>query len=369
MELIGLVKKTPLYKIHAEKGHMVEFAGFEMPLWYEGISNEVLSVRERAGLFDVSHMGRAIFSGEGAGLFLDYITSNEISKLEQYQAKYALICNEKGGIKDDIIVVKMDQDSFLVVWNAANRDKNLAWVLEHAKEFDVEIEEISDRSFMIALQGPWAERVLQPICNKKLDTVKRFRGTQGYIKGAKCLITRTGYTGEDGFELISKDVEMVEDIWENIVSLGVSPAGLGARDVLRIEAGLPLYGHEINEEINPFEAGLEFAVKLQKPNFVGKEALERLKESVARRRMGIKMLGRGIPREGYKVYSDNKEIGFVTSGTFSPTINRGVAMAYLPVETTPGAEVSVEVRGRHEKGIVSEFPFYDVNRYGWKRGR
>lgn len=360
-------KRTVLHKVHSEEGHMVEFAGFDMPLFYKSISEEVMSVRERAGVFDVSHMGRVIFSGKGAGSFLDLITSNEISKLEINQARYALILNENGGIKDDIIVVRRGEDSFLVVWNAANRGKNLAWVEENSKSFDVEIKDISDKSFMLALQGPQAERILQQICDRKLDAVKRFRGTEGYVKAAKCLITRTGYTGEDGFELISEDTEMAEDIWRNLISLGASPAGLGARDVLRIEAGLPLYGHEINEDINPFEAGLEFAVKLQKEDFIGKPALERLKDNISRKRMGIKMTGKGIPREGYKVYSDSKEVGFVTSGTYSPTINCGIAMAYLPVGVRVGDKVTIRIRGRDEEGVVSEFPFYDVERYGWRR--
>lgn len=360
-------KRTVLYKVHAEKAHMVEFAGFEMPLLYKGISEEVISVRNNAGLFDVSHMGRVIFSGKDAGSFLDYITSNEISKLEPHQAKYALICNEGGGIKDDIIVVARNKESYLVVWNASNRDKNLDWVKTWSKGFDVEIKDISDRSFMLALQGPHAETILQKICNKKLDDVKRFRGTEEYVKGARCLVTRTGYTGEDGFELISEDIEMAEDVWNAIVSLGATPAGLGARDVLRIEAGLPLYGHEINEDINPFEAGLDFAVKLQKADFVGKAALERLKDKNTRKRVGIKMVGRGIPREGYKVYLDNREIGFVTSGTYSPTINCGIAMAYLPTWAKLGDKVTVKIRGRDEIGILSGLPFYDVDKYGWKR--
>ncbi|MCX8182358.1 MAG: glycine cleavage system aminomethyltransferase GcvT [Candidatus Methanomethyliaceae archaeon] len=360
-------KRTVLYKVHSEMGHIVEFAGFDMPLFYVGISEEVMSVRNKAGVFDVSHMGRVLFSGKEAGTFLDFVTSQEISKLEPNQARYALILNENGGIKDDIIVVRRDDESYLVVWNAANRDKNIAWVEEHAKSFDVEIKNISDKSFMIALQGPYSETILQQICDRKLDVLKRFRGTEGYVKAAKCLITRTGYTGEDGFELISEDIEMAEDIWRNLISLGATPAGLGARDVLRIEAGLPLYGHEINEEINPFEAGLEFAVKLQKGDFIGKVALERLKDAIVRKRMGIKMTGKGIPREGYKVYSADKEIGFVTSGTYSPTINLGIAMAYLPVGVKLGEEVIVKIRGRDEKGVVSDFPFYDTEIYGWRR--
>jgi len=360
-------KKTVLYRVHSETGHMVEFAGFEMPLLYKGISEEVMSVRNRAGVFDVSHMGRVLFSGKEAGAFLDFITSNEISKLELNQARYALILNENGSIKDDIIVVRRSEESYLVVWNAVNRDKNLNWVMAYVQGFAVEVKDISDRSFMLALQGPLAEVILQQICDKELNALKRFRGTEGYVKAAKCLITRTGYTGEDGFELISEAVEMAEDIWNSLISLGATPAGLGARDVLRIEAGLPLYGHEITEEINPFEAGLEFAVKLQKEDFVGKVALEKVKDKITRKRMGIKMMGKAIPREGYKVYSDGKEIGVVTSGTYSPTINCGIAMAYLPSYIKHGENVTIRIRGHDELGIVSDFPFYDTEKFGWRR--
>lgn len=358
-------KRTPLYEFHKERAHMSDYAGFEMPMWYDGISEEVISVRERAGLFDVSHMGRVVISGEDAGDFLDYIMTNEISNLDIYQARYSLMCNEAGGIKDDVIVTKISESSFLIVWNAVNRSKNLDWIEEKIIGFNSEVKDISDESFMIAIQGPLSEKLLQQICDANLSVIKRFRGLKAKVKGVECIITRTGYTGEDGFELISEEVEKALDVWSSLVSLGAVPAGLGARDVLRIEAGLPLYGNEISEEVNPFEARLEFAVKMNKPIFIGKEALE--KARVVRKRVGIKMLERGIPRSGYKVYSKGELIGLVTSGTFSPILNTGIAMAYLPVDFK--GEVEVEIRNNRAKGIVTDFPFYDTRKYGWKRER
>ncbi|MEM2002256.1 MAG: glycine cleavage T C-terminal barrel domain-containing protein, partial [Candidatus Methanomethylicaceae archaeon] len=231
----------------------------------------------------------------------------------------------------------------------------------------VSIDDQTEQTVMLAAQGPEATPSLSAILGAPLSESPRFGATFLQWDGSRLFAARTGYTGEDGFELISEDTEMAEDIWRNLISLGASPAGLGARDVLRIEAGLPLYGHEINEDINPFEAGLDFAVKLQKEDFIGKAALERLKDNISRKRMGIKMTGKGIPREGYKVYSDGKEVGFVTSGTYSPTINCGIAMAYLPVGVRVGDKVTIRIRGRDEEGVVSEFPFYDVERYGWRR--
>ncbi|MDH5806920.1 MAG: glycine cleavage system aminomethyltransferase GcvT [Candidatus Methanomethylicaceae archaeon] len=356
-------KRTPLYEFHKEKAHIGNYAEYEMPIWYNSISEEVISVREKVGIFDVSHMGRVIVSGNDVKEFLDYIMTNEISNLELYQAKYSLMCNENGGIKDDVIVTKIDENSFLIVWNAVNRDKNLNWIKEKIIGFDADVEDISDESFMIAIQGPFSEILLQKICDKNLSIIKRFRGLKTKIKGVECIITRTGYTGEDGFELISKEIEKALDIWNSLISLGAIPAGLGARDVLRIEAGLPLYGNEIDENINPFEARLDFAVKMNKPIFIGKEALEKIK--ITRKRIGIKMLDKGIPRSGYRVYSKEEIIGFITSGTYSPILNTGIAMAYLPIEFK--GEVEVEIRGNRMKGIVTDFPFYDIKKYGWKR--
>ena len=361
-------RKTPLYGFHSSHGHIGDYVGFDMPLWYEGIVPEVISVRERAGLFDISHMGRVRFEGRDAGNFLDYLTTNEFSNLQPLQAKYCMLCNEKGGVVDDVIPIKLGEESYQIVWNAVNREKNLNWSKKHLKGFKVKVEDISDRSFMFALQGPLAQQVLQPLCDVDLVELKRFRGIYGKIGGTKCLISRTGYTGEDGFEIFSTNPEEAEGVWNAILSSGATPAGLGARDVLRMEAGFPLYGHEINEMINPVEARLEFAVKLEKPNFIGKDALLRIsKEGVRRRRTGIRMVDRAIPREGFKVLIGGKEIGEVTSGTYSPTLKIGIAMGYINVDLALGKEVFVDVRGRESRGIITDMPFYDTQRYGWRR--
>jgi aminomethyltransferase len=361
-------KKTPLFNFHSAHGHIGDFVGFEMPLWYEGIMPEVISVRERAGLFDISHMGRVLFNGRDAGSFLDYLTTNEFSNLQPLQARYCMLCNEEGGIVDDVIPIKLGEESYQIVWNAVNREKNLRWSKKHLSGYNVEVDDFSDRSFMFALQGPLALQVLQPKCDVDLKELKRFRGIYGKIVETKCLITRTGYTGEDGFEIFSNNIEMAESVWNSLLASGATPAGLGARDVLRTEAGFPLYGHEINETINPIEARLEFAVKLEKLNFIGKKALLRIaEEGTRRRRTGIKMVDRAISREGFKVLIGGKEIGQVTSGTYSPIIKTGIAMAYINVDLTPGEEVFVDVRGRESRGIIAEMPFYDTQRYGWKR--
>ena len=363
-------RKTPLFGFHSSHGHIGNFVGFDMPLWYEGIVPEVMSVRERAGLFDISHMGKVLFEGRDAARFLDHLTTNEISTLQPLQARYCLLCNEDGGIVDDMIIVRLAKEKYQIVWNASNREKDLMWSREHLKGFDVKVEELSDRSFMLALQGPLAQQVLQNLCDADLGGLKRFRGAWGRIGGAECLITRTGYTGEDGFEIFSTHPAEAEKVWTAVLSSGAAPSGLGARDVLRTEAGLPLYGHDIDEATNPFEAKLDFAVKLEKPDFVGKGALLKIaKEGVRRRRTGVKMVDRAIPREGFKVLMGGREIGQVTSGTYSPTMRTGIAMGYISAELAPGTEVFIDVRGREGRGAITDMPFYDTQKYGWKRGR
>jgi aminomethyltransferase len=339
-----------------------------MPIWYEGITQEVMAVREGAGLFDISHMGRAIFRGKDSGKYLDILTTNEISSLEPLQARYTLMCDERGGILDDMIVCRLGEDSFMVVWNAVNSEKNFRWAGVYKWEWNVEVDLQTEKSFMLAVQGPSAQRVLQPLCDAEIGGIKRFRGAKCKVSGTECLVTRTGYTGEDGFEIISNDTGKAEKVWTDVLSSGAVPAGLGARDVLRLEAGLPLYGHDISEEHNPIEARLEFAVKLEKPEFIGKDALARIaQEKVKFKRTGIRMVDRGIPREGFKVSSGGMEIGRVTSGTYSPTVKAGIAMGYLMGELPCSAEVLVDIRGRESKGIISDTPFYDEAKFGFKR--
>lgn len=368
MEGVFMGRRTPLYSYHSENAHLDSFAGFDMPIWYGGIMQEVMAVRESAGLFDISHMGRAIFRGQDSRKYLDILTTNNISSLEPLQARYTLMCDEGGGILDDMIVYQLEEDNFMVVWNAANSEKNFRWAGVYKWEWDVEVELLTERSFMLALQGPSAQRLLQPLCDVDISWIKRFRGGNCRVSGTECLVTRTGYTGEDGFEIISNNVGKAEKVWADMLSAGAVPAGLGARDVLRLEAGLPLYGHDISEERNPFEARLEFAVKLEKPEFIGKDALAEIaEEGVEFKRTGIRMADKGIPREGFKVSSGGREIGRVTSGTYSPTVKASIAMGYLRGELPCGSEVSVDIRGREGRGIISDTPFYDEVKFGFKR--
>lgn len=361
--------RTPLFGYHSKNAHMGTFAGFDMPLWFEGIIPEVMAVREGAGLFDVSHMGRVILEGRDAPLFLDHITTNRLSSLQPFQARYALLCNEEGGILDDVISLRMDEGRYLITWNAANRQRDMKWSEEHVEGFDVKFEDISNTSFMMALQGPLSQSVLQPLCDLNLDDLKRYRGARGRVGGAaECLITRTGYTGEDGFEIISSQLGEAEKVWNAILGSGAVPAGLGARDVLRMEAGFPLYGQDMDEGYNPLEARLEFVVDMEKPSFVGREALLKIsREGIARWRIGVKMLDRGIPRQGFKIGADGEALGEVTSGTYSPSIKTGIAMGYIQRPLPCGTAVQVRIREREGAGVVSEMPFYNEETYGWKR--
>lgn len=363
-------KKIPLHSIHAQSAHMGEFAGFEMPIWYEGIIKEVLNTRERASVFDVSHMGRFIIEGEGGGAFLDYVTTARISGLGVNQGRYCLMCNEQGGVVDDAIVFRVGDEKFLFVGNASRREADLGWLRLNATKFGVRVSDASDSSLMLALQGPESERLLQEGCERELPSMRRFTGDTVNILGEEVFLTRTGYTGEDGFELISFNPAASERIWRGIVNLGFAPAGLGARDVLRIEAGLPLYGKELDESTDPFDAGLEFAVAMEKNDFLGKKALEE-KISSGRRRflVGIVMQEGGIPREGYPIIYDGREAGKITSGTFSPIVGAGIGMGYVGKGLEPDAQVLVGIRGRLKQGKISKLPFYDTRMYGYRRVR
>lgn len=363
-----MANRTPLYPYHIDHATMGEFGGFEMPLWYGGIAQEVKAVRYSAGIFDVSHMGRTLFTGRDAGRFLDYLTTNDISGLQLMQARYTLLCNEEGGVVDDTIVVRTGEESFVAFWNASNRGKDMAWARRWMGGFDVEMEDCSDSSFMIALQGPLSQKILQPLCRFDLSLVKRNRGAWTTMEGLECCLTRTGYTGEDGFEIFTLSGRDALPLWNRLVEGGATPAGLGARDVLRIEAGLPLYGHELSDVISPVEAGLGFAVKPEKRDFIGKNAILAILRGPPKRRLtGLRMVGRGIPREGYPILRGGMEVGAVTSGTFSPTLGLPIALGFMEGEPRVGEEVSVRIRGSEHSAIVSKPPFYDQDRFGWRR--
>jgi aminomethyltransferase len=373
------MSRTQLYEVHAKAAKMITFAGFEMPLWYKGITEEHLAVRNGVGIFDVSHMGRIIVIGRDAERFLNYVVTNDVSTLTPNSALYTVMCNENGGIVDDTVVSRMAQDKFLLVPNAANREKDYNWLVQHAKGYDVKVEDVSDKSAMLAVQGPKAEKTLQEICSTDLSKIERFKCISTELAGIKVFMSRTGYTGEDGFEVYvwnasPENPDNAVKVWTAILEagkgFGIEPCGLGARDTLRLEAGLCLYGNDIDENTTPLEARLGFVVKFQKDAFIGKSALlKQREEGVKRKRVGLLMMEQGIPRRGFKVYNNEGEnIGQVTSGTFSPLLKCGIAMAYVQTQyAEEGNIVNVEIRGKKAKAKIVAFPFYDQEKYGYKR--
>jgi len=371
-------KKTHLYKFHVQKGRMDVFADFEMPMWYKGIIPEHLAVRSHVGIFDVTHMGRMVVSGPEAETFLNYITSNNVSALTPLSAHYSTMCNEQGGIKDDFVLSRLEEERFFMVYNASNRKKNYGWIVSHSHSFDVETIDVSGNVAMFAVQGPETEQTLQKISSKDLSKIGRFKCGWTELAGIKTFISRTGYTGEDGFEIFvwdtpstrpKKAVKVWNEILESGKEFGIEPCGLGARDTLRLETGMCLYGNDIDEDITPLEARLGFVVKLQKREFIGRNALAKQKvEGIKRKRVGIYMLEKGVPRSNYEVWKNKRKIGIVTSGTLSPVLKRGIAMAYVPTEyATEGEEVTVKIRDRFAKGKIAKFPFYDPLKYGYRR--
>ena len=372
------LRRTQLYELHKKHAKLTAFSGFEMPLWYKGIIEEHMAVRNSVGIFDISHMGRVIIEGEDAEKFLNYLTSNDVSRLKTLQAQYTTILNEHGGIVDDTIICRLEEDRFLQVPNAANREKDVDWFNRHSGGFQVSIRDVSDEVAMLAVQGPKAVDVLNQVSNVDVSGVRRFSGVWLEIAGARVLATRTGYTGEDGFELYIWDASLSEpkpayDVWNSLLEagrrFGIEPCGLGARDTLRLEAGMCLYGNDIDDDTTPLEANLGFVVKLDKGEFIGREALLRQKEEgVKRLRVGIKLLERGIPRPHHEVWSDDKKIGVVTSGTMSPLLRCGIAMAYVDSSYAEyGRKVYVQIRKRRVLGEIVKSPFYDTTKYGYRR--
>jgi len=348
---------------------MTLFAGFEMPLWYKGIIPEHLAVRNSVGIFDITHMGRAIITGPEAEKFLNYVSTNDVSKLTPLSAQYSTLCNEKGGIKDDFVVSRLEKDKFLMVYNASNRAKDYEWLTLHAKKFDVKVEDASDNIAMFAVQGPKAEETLQKISTEDLSQIGRFKCGWTKLADIQVFLSRTGYTGEDGFEIFVwnspiSNPEKAVKVWNSILEagreFGIQPCGLGARDTLRLEAGMCLYGNDINEDTTPLEARISFVVKFDKDEFIGKEALLKQKEEgLKRRRIGIKMLERGIPRRGYGIYKNGEKIGEITSGTFSPFLENGIGMGYVKIEyDNEGEKVTVDIRGKQLKAEIIKLPFY-----------
>jgi aminomethyltransferase len=342
------LKQTPLYRNHvALKGRMVEFAGWSMPVMYSGILEETRAVRQSVGIFDISHMGRVRVSGSGATALLQEVTSNDVAALQSTEAQYSLLTNPTGGIIDDIIVYREAEESYLVVINASNTAKDLEWIRRH-NSAEVSITDQTDETAMIAVQGPAApEMVASLVGMPELLELKRFQYGVADFAGVGILCCRTGYTGEDGFELIVPAGQAGE-LWEDLLKNGAVACGLGARDALRIEAGYPLYGHEIDDTTTPVEAGLMWVVSLEKGDFIGKEAISSVKTTGSSRRLvGLSSRERIQPRQGYTIYRNDVEIGVVTSGVFSPTVGHSVAMGYVDRGSAKtGTEVTIAVRDK-----------------------
>ncbi|HEU4996848.1 MAG TPA: glycine cleavage system aminomethyltransferase GcvT [Gemmatimonadaceae bacterium] len=356
------LKRTPFYDIHKALGaKIVPFAGFEMPVNYPtGITAEHKAVRERAGLFDVSHMGEFVIYGDRRVEFVNYVTTNDVSALADGQVHYSTMLYENGTIVDDCLVYKMN-DRIVMVVNASNKDKDLAHISKYADRFGATIGDISDEICLLALQGPLAESILQPFVDVDLSAIKYYWHSWGHVNGMHALISRTGYTGEDGFELYFGPRYAVP-MWNLLMGTGkVTPAGLGARDTLRLEMGMALYGNDIDDTVTPLEANLGWLTKLKKGDFVGRDVLLKQKErGLDRRLVGFTVDdGRSIARHGYPVFFEGRPSGEVRSGTMSPSLNLPIGTAYLPTAgTQEGAKLEVDVRGRRVSATVVKTPFY-----------
>jgi aminomethyltransferase len=355
-------RRTPLYETHVRAGaRLVEFAGWEMPVQYAGILAEHEAVRTRVGLFDVSHMGEVVFRGPRALEALNRVFTNDLSKIADGQAQYGCLCRESGGIVDDVVVYRRSAEDLLVCVNAGNRAKDFEWLAGHAGGADVKNE--SDDWAQLALQGPLAAQLLQRLAKVDLSQLRSYRFTSGEVAGVACLVARTGYTGEDGFELFCPAADGPR-LWSALVEAGgperIVPCGLGARDSLRLEMAYRLYGSDMDDSTTPLEAGLAWVVKLDKGDFVGRDALRRQREQgVARKLVGFTLTDAGIPRHGYPVLQDGRKVGEVTSGTRSPTLEIPIGLAYVPTAlAAEGSSFAVEIRGRAAAARVVKTPFY-----------
>ncbi|MFD1736519.1 glycine cleavage system aminomethyltransferase GcvT [Bacillus salitolerans] len=359
------LKRTPLYDSYAEHGaKTIDFGGWDLPVQFSSIKEEHEAVRERAGLFDVSHMGEFEVKGSEALAFLQKMMTNDVSKLVDGKAQYTAMCYENGGTVDDLLVYKRAENDYLLVVNASNIDKDFDWLQSHLSG-DVELTNMSDEIAQVAIQGPLAEKILQKLTSTPLNEIGFFAfKDQVDLNGMKALVSRTGYTGEDGFEIYCQKDD-ARGLWSQILEAGkadgVLPCGLGARDTLRFEANLALYGQELTKDISPLEAGIGFAVKLQKEtDFIGKDVLVKQKEEgLSRKLVGIEMIDKGIPRHGYEVFAGEEIIGFVTTGTQSPTLKKNIGLALLKTEFTQlDQEVEVQIRSKRLKAKIVSTPFY-----------
>jgi len=360
-------KRTPVFEWHRANGaRLVDFAGWLLPVQYDSLLSEHRAVREAAGLFDVSHMGELWVRGPDAEALVQWLTPNDVARLKPGRAQYSGLLNERGGYVDDLLVYRVCRDEFLLVVNAANLAADLEWILQHSapgSRGDVEVEDASAATGLLALQGPRAVEILAPVCDSDPGALGSFGFLEGSVAGVRCLVSRTGYTGEDGFE-IYLPAERTLSVWEELLRVGAEagllPVGLGARDTLRLEAGLMLHGNDIDTSVSPLEAGLSWVVKLDREDFLGRDALLRQHDAgVERRLIGFELLGRRIARHDAPVFEREAAVGRVTSGTFSPTLGRPIGMALVSADrATIGRELEIEVRGKREAARVVELPFY-----------
>ena len=354
--------KTPFYDIHRSFGaKMLNFHGWEMPLHYSsGIINEHLNTRTNVSLFDVSHMGRFEVKGTDAYDCLQTLVTNDISKLDNNMALYSPICYENGGIIDDLIIYMFNRKKFLIVVNASNREKDLEWIIKHLRSATI-VEDITDKIALLALQGPLAQSILEKaaIVDLNLNQLKPFNFIITNIFGIECIISRTGYTGEDGFELFFDSSKI--EIWEKLIQLdskvNIKPAGLGARDTLRLEAGLMLYGNDMDENTTPLEVPLKWTVKFEKNEYIGKKAL--INQQIYRKIVGFEVLEKRVARHGNEVLMNSKKIGFVTSGTFSPTLKKSIGFCFVPVYVNPNELIEINIGGKlYKANVLNSTRFY-----------
>ena len=356
-------RTTSLYDCHLEaEARMVEFAGWRMPVQYSGVIDEHRAVRAAAGLFDVSHMGEIRVAGPGAEAAVQRLTPNNVARLRPGRAHYSALLTERGTYIDDLLVYRLAEDEILLVVNAANREADLEWVRAQVGD-EAEVTDASDSYALLALQGPRAQEILARLTDLDLPGLKYYRFAEAEVHGRRMIVSRTGYTGEDGFELYTAPGGAA-DLWRTLLEvgapLGLVPAGLGARDTLRLEAAMALYGHELDDSTTPLEAGLDWTVKWKSGDFIGREALLAQREAGPSKRLaGFEITGRGIARQGAKVFRDGEEVGTVTSGTWSPSFEKALGMAYVRAGLgAPGDEIELEVRGRRLAGRLVELPFY-----------
>ncbi|MEE8238718.1 MAG: glycine cleavage system aminomethyltransferase GcvT [Nitrososphaerales archaeon] len=367
------LKVSPLHQYHVLNARLSEFSGYEMPIWYSSVSEEHMAVRAACGLFDISHMGRVLVEGNKATTHLDHLIPTDFSRLEVKRGLYSTLLDRNGGIVDDVVILRLAENRYFLVVNAINLDKDLKYLASNNIEYSSTITDVTMRTAMIAIQGPNAESLLQSALNLSLKNVRRFGFLTETVLGSEVIISRTGYTGEDGFEIIAYDGSHMIEIWNRLLStggFGLRACALGARDTLRLEAGFPLYGYELTQEITPVEAGLSWLISRDKVPYLGKQKItEQLDSGTSKMRVGIVMKERGIPRHGYMVESEGRALGSVTSGTYSPLLRTGIAMGYVDRRA---AEVSKNVLirmkdGKAKRAMVTRPPFYDSLKYGHKR--